>query len=68
MDCKITMFKVDKQVLFRAEISSLSNFQKICLYFCESRFSFYGKKPSWEFMKKIISKITLVFAFKKNMK
>ena len=36
----------------RAEISSLSNFQKICLYFLVGRSSFYGNRLSWEFMKK----------------
>ena len=65
------MFKVDKQVFLalpRAEISSLSNFQKICLYFLVFGFSFYGNRLSWEFMEKIASKKTLVFTFKKNMK
>ena len=35
-DCKIMMLKDEKQIfsaLSRAEISSLSNFHKICLYF-----------------------------------
>ena len=44
-DCKITMFKVEKQVLSalpRAEFSSLSNFPKICLHILVDRSSFYG--------------------------
>ena len=43
------MFEVEKQVLSalpRAEISSLSNFQKICLYILISRSSFYGNRLS----------------------
>ena len=49
IDCKIIRFKVEKQVfsaLSRAEISSFSNFQKICLYSDFCRTSFYANKLS----------------------
>ena len=55
MECTIIMFKVEKQTfstLFRAEISSLSNFHKICLYFLVSGSLFYENKLNLEFMKK----------------
>ena len=54
-DCKIIMFKVEKQDLFRsskAEISSLANFQKICLYFLVCRSSLYGSRLSLGFTTK----------------
>ena len=45
-DCKIIMFKVKEQVLSKtlpkAEISSPSNFQKICFCFLVGEFSIYG--------------------------
>ena len=47
--CMIIMFKVEKQVLLvfpRAEISSLSNSQKIYLYFLVGGSSFYGDRLS----------------------
>ena len=43
-DCKIIMFKVEEQVLSSSEILSLSNFQKICLYFLVGGSSFYGNR------------------------
>ena len=64
MDCKIIIFKVEKQI--DNDIMS-SNFQKIYLYLIDGRFSFYVKKLSQELMK-TISGETLVFTFQKNMK
>ena len=54
--------------LSRAEISSLSNFSKICLYFLVCGTSFYGNRLSWEVMEKTPSEKALVFTFQKNMK
>ena len=48
-DCKIIGFKVHKQVFFnpcKSLISSLFNFQKICLYFFDCRTLFYVDKLS----------------------
>ena len=44
---KIVMFKVEKQACFnlsRVEIPSLSNFQKICLYFFDCKSSLYATR------------------------
>ena len=48
-NCETIRFKVEKQVfisLSRAEISSLSNLKKICLYFFDCKTSFYANKLS----------------------
>ena len=48
-DCKTIMIKVEKEALLalpKAEISFLSNFQKICIYFLIYGFSFYGNSLS----------------------
>ena len=42
--------------LLIAKISSLSNFQEICLYFFDGKSLFYAMRLSWEFMKKTTSK------------
>ena len=66
MDCKIVMFKVEKQVIFnplKAEISSLSSFQKICLYFFNCRFLSYGKETKLRIYEKITSGHSLVITF-----
>ena len=71
-NCKIVRFKVDKQVFFqalsRAKISSLSNFQKIYIYFFDCRTSFYANKLGLEFMKRTTSEEIVVFTFQKNIK
>ena len=70
-DCKIIRFKVQKKffsALSRAKISTLPNFQKICLHFFDCRTSFYANRLSLEFMKKTTSEEIVVFTFQKNIK
>ena len=71
LECKIKCSKLINKLFLalpRVEISSLSNFQKICLNILVGESSFYGNRLSSNFMKKITSGKTLVLTFQMNIK